>query len=281
MRSYKSQWNLLPTELCDITKGCMRMEGKGGVEVNNINVKNVSYLDCLYYFQEMLQNPFSFSKVWSLCQETFVFRMDSWAIVFGRLQHMLMRFLWGHWMMGSGGPSPSLGWAVSSGNGPTSDCPGHPHQERGNCCAFQSGLWRRQGSKARETLTLDRCIVANLSRALASSFAYSNGHYPQAFLFAPEVSTCFWFTVSTYNDYDFGNFTYYLFFLHIKALYKQEEPNSLLFTHQSLGRKQQHNWNLLLKCVCVKYCRKISLCYFAGYNSRVQENILKALGIIK
>lgn len=30
-----------------------------------------------------------------------------------------------------------------------------------------------------------------LKQALASSFAYSNGHYLQAFLFAPEVSTCF------------------------------------------------------------------------------------------
>lgn len=70
MRFYKIQWNLLPIELYDITKECMRMEGKGGMKVNNINVKNVSYLDCLYYFQEMSQNPFPFSKVWSLCQET-------------------------------------------------------------------------------------------------------------------------------------------------------------------------------------------------------------------
>lgn len=53
--------NLLPIELCDITEGCMRMERKGGMKVKKINVKNISYLDHLYYSQEMLQNSFPVS----------------------------------------------------------------------------------------------------------------------------------------------------------------------------------------------------------------------------
>jgi len=44
--------------------------------------------------------------------------------------------------------------------------------------------------------------------------------------------------------------------LHFKALHNQEEPNLSLFTHQCLGQKGQHNWNLVVKCVCEGTVRK-------------------------
>lgn len=37
-----------------------------------------------------------------------------------------------------------------------------------------------------------------------------------------------------------------------KHFKNRKGTNSLLFAHQNLGTKQQHNWNLVLKCVCLK-----------------------------
>lgn len=163
------RWNL-PIELCDITEGCMRMERKGWMKVNNINVKNISYLDNYIILRKCCKIPFPFPvllkikrsvEIFSgnLCLQDGYLSMEELCLVdCSPCSWDFNRYL--EWWGLEVHPQPwAEMWALPMPW--TSDCSGHPHQERGNCCAFQSVQWREQGSKAQETHTLDIHIMTN------------------------------------------------------------------------------------------------------------------------
>lgn len=233
------------------------------MKVNNINVKNLSYLDHLYYSQETPQNPFPFPILpkikrsveffsGNLCFQDGYLSMEQLCLVdCSTCSWDFIRYL--EWWGLEVHPHPwAEMWALPMAW--TSDCAGHPHQERGNCCAFQSVQWREQGSKAR-----DSHFKQTYNDKLKQSFSFS-------FFFLPilmvTVFKHFCLLLKFPLIFDFCYYLEWLWFwklyllvlLIFLALYKQEEPNSLLFTCQSLGRKQQHNWNLVLKCVSVWRC---------------------------